>query len=148
MVNRSGKVRQETNKANIPAMTLAQYCPDLQSWPQRWQYDEHDIPIGHEIVECFSPFLLDLLGSDLAPKTLRRHRDNLWLLGGELIRRRYEDTRLKKLSAQQAIAELIEPDGGPLIWPRISQTEQDSVDATCRRLYRFLEAQEKPAAKR
>jgi hypothetical protein len=65
-----------------------------------------------------------------------------------LIRRRYEDTRFKKLPAQQAIAELIEPDGGPLIWPRISQTDQDSMDATCRRLYGFLEAREKPAAKR
>jgi hypothetical protein len=148
MVNRSGKVRQETNMADIPAMTLAQYCPDLQSWPQRWQYDEHDLPVGQQIVECFSPFLLELLASDLAPKTLRRHRDNLWLLGGELIRRRYEDARLKKLPAQQAIAEMIEPDGGPLIWPRISQTEQDSLDATCRRLYRFLEAREQPAAKR
>ena len=130
------------------AMTLAQYCPDLESWPQRWQYDEHDIPIGRDIVECLRPFLLDLLTRELSPKTLRRHRDNLWLLGGELIRRRYDDTRLKKLPAQQAIAELIEPDGGPLIWPRISQTDQDSMDATCRRLYRFLEAREKPAAKR
>jgi len=133
--------------ANIAATTLAQYCPDLESWPQRWHYDEDDLPIGRDIVECLRPFLLDLLSRELTSKTLRRHRDNLWLLGGELIRRRYEDTRLKKLPAQEAIAELIEPDGGPLIWPRISQTDQDSLDATCRRLYRFLEAREKPAAK-
>jgi hypothetical protein len=148
MGNKSGNVPQETTMADIPAMTLAQYCPDLESWPQRWQYDEHDLPIGRDIVECLRPFLLDLLTRELTPKTLRRHRDNLWLLGGELIRRRYEDTSLKKLPAQQAIAELIEPDGGPLIWPRITQTDQDSLDATCRRLYKFLEAREKTAAKR
>jgi hypothetical protein len=147
MSNKSRNVSQETTMANIAATTLAQYCPDLESWPQRWQYDEDDLPMGRDIVECLRPFLLDLLSRELTPKTLRRHRDNLWLLGGELIRRRYEDTRLKKLPAQEAIAELIEPDGGPLIWPRISQTDQDSLDATCRRLYRFLEAREKPAAK-
>ena len=103
MGNKSRSVSQETTTANIAATTLAQYFPDLQSWPQRWQYDEDDIPMGRDIVECLRPFLLDLLSRELTPKTLRRHRDNLWLLGGELIRRRYEDTRLKKLPAQQAI---------------------------------------------
>jgi uncharacterized tellurite resistance protein B-like protein len=33
---------------------------------------------------------------------------------------------------------LIEEDGGPLIWPRISESEQKSFDATCRKLYRYL----------
>jgi hypothetical protein len=146
MVNRSGKSRQETNMADIPAMTLAQYCPDLQTWPHRWQYDEHDIPIGHEIVECFSPFLLNLLSSDLTKKTLRRHRDNLWLLGGELIRRRYDDARLKKMPARQAIAELIDEGGGPLISSGISETDQDSFDATCRKLHRFLQTRREAAS--
>jgi hypothetical protein len=33
---------------------------------------------------------------------------------------------------------LVEEDGGPLIWPRISETELNAIDATCRKLYRFL----------
>ena len=130
---------------DVPVMTLAQYCPDLQTWPERWQFDEPDIAAGYDIVTCFKPFLLDLLGQGLAPKTLRRHRDYLWLLGGELIRERYENRRLKKMPALQAIAALIGEDGGPLIYPRIAEAEQDSFDATCRKLYKFLNPLASPA---
>ncbi len=66
--------------ADIPAMTLAQYCPDLESWPQRWQYDEHDLPMGRDIVECLRPFLLDLLSRELTPKTL--HCDAIATISG------------------------------------------------------------------
>jgi len=38
----------------------------------------------------------------------------------------------------QLVRRLIEEDGGPLIWPRLSETEQNAIDATCRKLYRFL----------
>ncbi|MGF7134555.1 hypothetical protein P3T40_006059, partial [Paraburkholderia sp. EB58] len=33
---------------------------------------------------------------------------------------------------------LIEEDGGPLIWPAISESAQNSFDATCRKLYQYL----------
>ena len=59
-------------------------------------------------------------------------------LGGELIRRRYDDDKLKKMPVGQAIAALIEEEGSPLIWPRITEAEQNSFDATCRKLYKFL----------
>jgi len=32
----------------------------------------------------------------------------------------------------------LEEDGGPLIYPRITEAQQRSFDATCRKLYRFL----------
>lgn len=127
------------------ATTLAQYCPDLAQWPQRWQFDEHDIAAGQRIVEFLTPFLLHLLGEALATKTLHRHRDHLWMLGGELIRRRHEDDKLKKMPVAKAIAELIEEEGGPLIWPRITEAEQNSFDATCRKLYKYLNSTAKPA---
>jgi hypothetical protein len=38
----------------------------------------------------------------------------------------------------------IEEEGGPLIWPRISESGQNSFDATCRKLYRFLQQCEIP----
>ena len=128
-----------------PAMTLAQYCPDLQTWPQRWMYDEPDIAPGEQIVEFFTPFLMHLLHASLTLKTRRRHRDNLWLLGGELIKRRYQDAALRKLPPGKAILELIDDQGGPLMVPSITEEEQDSVDATCRKLYKFLNAP-KPVA--
>jgi len=127
------------------AAALAQYCPDLEQWPERWRGEDSDIPPGQAIVEFFKPFLLHMLDQDLATKTLRRHRDHLWLLGGELIRRRYDDDKLKKMSVDKAIAELIEEEGGPLIWPSITEAEQNSFDATCRKLYKFLNSTSKPA---
>ena len=107
-------------------------------------FDETDIAAGQDIVEFFKPFLLTLLGGSLSIKTLYRHRDHLWLLGGELIRKRYDDPKLKKLSTANAIALLIEEDGGPLIWPRITETEQNSFDATCRKLYKYLNSGKEP----
>ena len=43
------------------------------------------LPPGQQMVECFKPFLRHLLDLNLSAKTLRKHRDNLWLLGGEII---------------------------------------------------------------
>ena len=124
--------------SDAQAAALAEHCPDLAQWPERWQIDEHDIAEGQRIVKFFTPFLLHLLGNGLAAKTFRRHRDHLWMLGGELMRRRYEDDKLKKLPVGKAIDTLIEEEGGPLIWPRISETAQNSFDATCRLLYKYL----------
>ena len=88
---------------DVPAMTLQQFCPDLEDWPERWKFDEHDMAPGQAIVEFFKPFLLSLLAKNLSLKTLRRDRDHLWLLGGEVIRRRYDDPKLKKMPAYKAI---------------------------------------------
>lgn len=49
----------------MPAATRAQLCPDLQSWPQRWRYQDSDIALGERLVECFTPFLVHLLGQNL-----------------------------------------------------------------------------------
>jgi hypothetical protein len=125
-------------------MTLKQYCPDLEDWPERWKFDDNDIAPGQAIVECFKPFLLSLLAKNLAVKTLRRDRDHLWLLGGELIRSRYDNPKLKKMPTHKAIGLLIEEDGGPLIWPRITETEQNAFDATCRKLYKYLNSDQIP----
>jgi len=118
---------------------LRQACPDLDDWPVKWQFEPADLAFGRQVVQALMPFLLDLLDQGLAARTLRRHRDNLWLLGGELIRRRYDDDDLAKMDAITALRELIEEDGGPLMWPRITEADQDSVDATCRKLHRFLQ---------
>ena len=117
---------------------LDRACPDLADWPKRWQYSANDLGPGVAIVTIFKPFLLDLLRRDLSKTTFNRHRDNLWQLGGEAIRRRYEDPALAKLPLDVLIRQLIEPDGGPLIWPRITETQQNALDSTCRQLYRFL----------
>jgi hypothetical protein len=120
------------------AQRLRRACPDLYDWPRSWHVEPADIAIGQQIVAVLTPFLLHLLDQGLAKATVRRHRDNLWSLGGELIRWRYDDEDLARKDVKDAIGQLIEGDGGPLMWPRITESEQDSLDATCRKLNRFL----------
>ena len=122
------------------AQRLRQACPDLDNWPNSWHDDQPDLAVGQQVLKVFTPFLLDLLDQGLARKTVSRHRDNLWVLGGELVRRRWEDDELARMDVTDALQQLIQGDGGPLMWPRISQPEQDSLDATCRKLCRFLSA--------
>lgn len=138
----SGK-KQKVDKVEIVAdkatvCALLDYCPDIEDWPKSWSYEESDLAPGHRIVEFFKPFLLYLLTKKLAASTLRRHRDHLWMLGGEVIRRRQEDTHLCRQPVEKVTFALLEEEGGPLIWPRITEQEQDSFDASCRKLYRFL----------
>ena len=139
----AAKRRQVDNAAIIPAApaTLEQLCPDLTNWPKAWAYEPSDVAIGQHIIECIEPFLIDLLQHGLAHKTLTRHRDHIWMLGGETIRRRHDDPDLAKRPVHNVLHDLIEEDGGPLIWPRITESEQNAFDATCRKLYRFLNQQ-------
>src|ERR1700722_7318895 len=67
-----------------PADPLQSYCPDLDHWPGSWAYEPRDIPYGLQIVACFKPFLRELLALSLSRKTLRLHRDNIWVLRGEV----------------------------------------------------------------
>lgn len=120
------------------AAELARFCPDLSTWPQRWCFDDADIPPGEHIVEFLTPFLLHLLDQKLATKTLRNHRDNIWLLGGEAIRERYEDDEVMQLPIEKLITSMVDEEGGPYVCPRITESEQESFDATCRKLHRFL----------
>ena len=117
---------------------LQSYCPDLDQWPGSWAYEPRDIPSGLRMVECFKPFLRELLALSLSRKTLRLHRDNIWVLGGEVIRRLQMDSRLRRRPVQQVVCDLIGDDGGPLLSHGQSEAEQRSFDATCRKLFRFL----------
>ena len=120
------------------AAALDRLVPDLANWPKSWSIEKTDLSIGQRIVAFLTPFLMDLLSQQLADKTLRRHRDHLWMLGGEIVRRRHEDTDLAKPPVETLLLNLIEEDGGPLLWPSITESEQNAFDATCRKLYRFL----------
>lgn len=128
------------------AEPLAKLCPDFQSWPQRWRYEDSDIAAGERILECFTPFLLHLIEQRLATKTLQRHRDHLWMLGGEIIRRMQEEPSLRPKPIKTILLQLGDDECGPLIWPRITEGQQNSFDATWRKLYQFLTTYPKPSA--
>lgn len=90
------------------------------------------------MVDCFTPFLRDLLALPLPRTTWRRHRDNVWVLGGEVIRRLQMDDTLREAPIEQVILDLIRDDGEPLLSHSQSEVEQRSFDATCRKLFLFL----------
>jgi hypothetical protein len=116
---------------------LQAYCPDLDQWPRSWAYEAGDIPAGRRMVECFQPFLRHLLGLHLSRKTLRQHRDNIWVLGGEVISRLQVDRSLRRRPIEQVLLDLVSDDGGPLLSHGETEAGQRSFDATCRKFFRF-----------
>jgi hypothetical protein len=138
MANSRGSVQGVSILTAHNAQRLRQACPDLDEWPRSCHVEPADIVLGQQIVQVLTPFLLHLLDLGLATATMRRHRDNPWTLGGERIRCRYDDDELARQAISHAMGQLIDQDGGPLMWPRISESEQTSLDATCRKLKRFM----------
>jgi hypothetical protein len=113
------------------------YCHDLDNWPRSWMGLEKDLPPGEELVACLRPFIEHLASSSLSPKTIRRHLDNLWMLGGEIIRDLNYDPSQRKMAADRLLRNVIHQDGGPLVHNG-SEEQQRSFDSTCRKLHRFL----------
>lgn len=99
--------------------------------------DERDLVPGQKIVEYFTPFLLHLAGSGLTKKTIQKHVDNLWVLGGEIVRDLQETPKLRKRPVNELIDALLENDG-PLIYHGDSEEQQKSFESTCRKLRRYL----------
>ena len=135
-------MKAKTSRVNraataAPSSDASAYCRDLDNWPRSWMGLEKDLPPGEELVACFRPFIEHLASSSLSPKTIRRHVDNLWMLGGEIIRDLNYDPSLRKVAADRLLRNVIHEDGGPLIHNG-SEEEQRSFDSTCRKLHRFL----------
>ena len=100
---------------------------------------EKDLPPGEKLVARLRPFLEALVASDLAPQTIQKHVDNLWALGGEIIRDLNENPSLRRKSIEQILDERIDDEGGPLVYALESEEVlQRSFDSTCRKLHRFL----------
>ncbi len=120
-----------------PSSATSAYCRDLDNWPRSWMGLDKDLPPGEQLLACFRPFIEHLVSSSLSPKTIRKHVDNLWMLGGEIIRDLHYDPSLRKMAADRLLRNVIHEDGGPLVHNG-SEEEQRSFDSTCRKLHRFL----------
>ena len=130
-----------TTKINRAAPSLRHdlehYGRDLNGWPRSWMGLEKDLPPGEKLVACFRPFLEHLVSSNLSPKTIQKHVDNMWVLGGEIIRDLNQTPSLRKLPVERLLADLVE-DGGPLLYHSDSEEQQRSFESTCRKFRRFL----------
>jgi hypothetical protein len=96
---------------------------------------EKDLIPGEQLVTLFRPFLEHLTASNLSPKTIQKHVDNVWALGGEFIRDLHSDSSLRRRPVDQVLSKMIQY-GGPLLHHG-SEDEQRSFDSTCRKLRRF-----------
>jgi hypothetical protein len=122
----------------VPTDELATRCPDLEQWPRSWMFEERDLSSGQQMLDSFKPFLRHLLNLNLSRKTFGKHRDNLWLLGGEIISDLHKTPSLRKRPIDAVVLAALDEEGGPLITNGASEDQQRSFDSTCRKLYRFL----------
>jgi len=75
--------------------TLDTVCADFNDWPSRWMGVDEDLAYGKKLLEIFRPFAEQITTSDLSERSLKKHIDNLWLLGGDVCR----DCKLDCVSA-------------------------------------------------
>jgi len=138
-------MRWKIGKKRIPKIKRAapirhgveHYCRNLDGWPQSWMGLEKDLLPGNQLLTIFRPFLEHLATSNLSPKTIQRHVDNMWALGGEFIRDLHYDPPQRKKPVKQVLLKMIEY-GGPLLYHG-GEAEQSSFDSTCRKFRRFLD---------
>ena len=134
------KTSTVNHSAAAAPIDLSVYCRDLDEWPRSWMGFEKDLPPGERMVACFRPFLEHLVRLELSRKTIRKHVDNLWILGGEIIRDLNETPSLRKVPVEELVFNVLE-EGGPLLYHGDSEEEQRSFESTCRKFHRFLEEQ-------
>ena len=132
---KTSRIKRTTSPVASP--DISAYCKDLDAWPRSWMGLEKDLRVGEQLLPYLRPFIEHLASSGLSKNTIRRHVNNLWVLGGEIIRRLNYHPSLRKRAPGRLIRSVIEEDGGPLIHNG-SEQEQRSFDSTCRKLHRFL----------
>jgi hypothetical protein len=120
------------------AKSLSEICPDFYDWPERWKGLPEDAKYGEKIVSIFRPFIEDLLSKGYKDKTVKKHLDNLWLLGGELIRELHMDSELRNKEALELLLENIGTYGGPICRHLDTEDELKSFDSTCKKLFKFI----------
>jgi len=113
--------------------------PDFPEWPKRWMGTEEDLPYGQAVLEAMCPFVAHLISSGLSERTIRRHMDNLWLLGGEIIRDVSMNEEYEEISPSEKLRDSVGLHGGPYCRHLNSEAEMRSFDTTCRQLHVFLE---------
>jgi hypothetical protein len=109
----------------------------MEEWPESWAGEHADVPVGRSLVAIMHSFLIYLHQQDLSAKTLRRHLDNLWLIGGEIIREINYHPRLRAKPARALLIEAVQYGEAPSVRD-LSREEQTAVDATARKLLNFL----------
>jgi hypothetical protein len=134
-MNRSRKARPSAGDEFSP--TFEEDYLDVDHWPNAWRVESADLARGKVMVDLFKIFLIDQLRLPRSRKTLRVHRDNLRTLGGQMVRIWHEQPHLRKRGILRMLLEAIGDDGGPIVYPSLTEANQRSFDSTCKLLHRF-----------
>jgi len=120
---------------------ITDYCKDIGNWPNSWEREEKDLEIGERILnQVFVPFFEFLIEQQFAKKTIQKHMNNIWLLGGELIDRVVMDEELRDTNALDLVLEFIDGEGGPESTHNETEEEIRSFDSSCKKLYKYLKS--------
>jgi len=120
-------------------MEIISICPDIGEWPDLWSGEGKDIEPGERVRDVMVRFLSSLISKGHSRKTIEEHIDNLWLLGGEIIRELHQVESLRGLDGISLVREFVDEDGGPSCRHLDTEPEMVSYDDTCRRLYQSME---------
>ncbi|MEW7980859.1 MAG: hypothetical protein AB2813_13985 [Candidatus Sedimenticola endophacoides] len=131
----SDETRSGKGRGNV---TIGEYIQMMDRWPDSWMGFPEDLHIGRQITAVLLSFVEYMIAQGLSRHTIRRHVDNLWALGGELIRAVNFDPSLRERPARTLVEDSIDSTGGALLGSAFSEQDQDPFDATCRKLHRFL----------
>lgn len=114
----------------------------INEWPKSWQGVKTDIAYGQEIINYIVPFIEEMKEKRLSIKTINRHIDNLWVLGGYIIKEINDYEENRKLPALTMIMNNINNNEGPLIHD-FSELQQYEFDSTCRKFFKLLKSRDK-----
>lgn len=134
-MTRPRKARASTGDEFSP--TFEEDYLDIDHWPTAWRVEQDDVARGKVMVDLFKVFLTHQLQLARSRKTLRVHRDNLHALGGQMIRIWHEQPHLRKRGILRMLLEAIGDDGGPIVYPHLTEADQRSFDSTCKLLHRL-----------
>ncbi len=127
--------RKKQRAVGQPDPTALTAC--MKEWPASWAGVEEDEAPGRRMVAEFRPFIEHLVDKGLTARTIRRHVDYLWAIGGEIVRQFNDEPSLRRRTARQLLLDAVDPGDAPLL-RGATEAEQRSADATARKLLQFL----------
>lgn len=113
----------------------------MERWPASWAGAAVDEAPGRRLLDEFRPVIASLIAEGLSTHVVRRHLDNLWAIGGEVIRAFNDAPELRRRPAHTLLLDVTDLGEAPLVH-HATPAEQRSADATARKLLRFLRATE------
>lgn len=111
---------------------------NMDDWARSWAREESDKAVGAAIVQLLAPVMHHLVNEGLAINTLRRHKNNLYLLGARVLddmTQFPEDAPASTCEALDSLLSSCEYECPELLGA--DEAEQRAFDATCRHVHRF-----------